>query len=69
MIIKKVSIVAMLVIALIGCKAKKDKYDYSRVESISLDAQHTTNQLRISEPDTVYLDKNSETKKIDFNKE
>lgn len=55
-------------IALTGCKSKKDKYDYSKVESISLDAHHVDNTIRVYERDTVYIEKPFETKNVDFNK-
>lgn len=51
-----------------GCKSKKDKYDYSKVESISLDAHHVGNTIRVYERDTVYIEKLFETKNVDFNK-
>lgn len=65
---KAVLISALAVTLLTGCKAKKDKYDFSKVETISLDARHTTNDLRIAKPDTIYLDRKLEAKTIDFNK-
>lgn len=65
----KAVLIATLAVALLaGCKAKQDKYDFSKVESISLDAQHTTNDLRIARPDTIYLNRKFEAKETDFNK-
>lgn len=66
---KSVFVPALAFILLTGCKAKQDKYDFSKVESTSLDAQHTNNNISILKPDTIYIDRKFETKKIDFNKE
>ncbi len=65
---KTVVFCLLAAIALTGCKSKKDKYDYSKVKSISLDAHNVGNNVRIYGRDTVCIEKPFETKNVDFNK-
>ena len=52
-------------IILTGCKTKKDKYDFSKAQSISLDAYQPNGDIRIYPQETIILEKPLNNKKSD----